>query len=220
MRKTISVLALLALVPAALEAQRPEERIEAAMARSQQAGIPVALLQSKIDEGRAKGVSMDRIAVAVERRAAGLARGQAAMGGARSGASAADLNAAADALESGVSVVVLQTISETAPRERRAVAIATLTELVAQGHAPQHALDRVTEALQRGPDALANLPAQAVDARVRRGPPEGVGSRRPSGVGAQGGAGGGPGMGSRPGSAAPAGVPAGRPAGAGRPGGI
>jgi hypothetical protein len=82
------------------------------------------------------------------------------------------------------------------------VAIAVLTELVEQGHAPAAALERVTEALKRGPDALANLPAQAAAARG------GAATR-----GARGG---------RSGAEAglPASVPApGTPPQAGRPGG-
>jgi hypothetical protein len=38
------------------------------IARSQQVGIPLSLLESKVAEGRAKGVAMDRIATAVESR--------------------------------------------------------------------------------------------------------------------------------------------------------
>jgi hypothetical protein len=52
-------------------------------------------------------------------------------------------------------------VSETAPRDRRAVAIAALTQLVALGHVPEAALARVRDALQRGPQALMNLPAEA-----------------------------------------------------------
>jgi len=215
--RIITALVLFALLPAAAAAQSPEARIEAAMARTQQAGIPVSLLESKIAEGRAKGVPMDRIAEAVDRRAAVLIRGRDAMGRARADASAADLDAAADALGSGVSAAVLQTISETAPRDRRAVAITALTELVAMGQVPQQALDRVIEALARGPEALASLPGQAAArGQGRRGAPADAGR---AGVGPGGGAGqAGP----------PAGVPApgerptappGRPGGAGRPGG-
>lgn len=141
-------------------AQTPEERINTGLARAKQAGIPVALLESKIAEGKAKGVSLERIAAAVERREAALERASKVLPG-RPETGAADLSVAADAIESGVNEAVLRTISETAPRERRAVAIAALTQLVQQGHVPEAALERVREALKRGPEALLNLPAQA-----------------------------------------------------------
>ena len=141
------------------QAPSPEQRIETAMVRARAAGVPVSLLENKIAEGKAKGVSMERIAEAVERRQAGLERASQALQG-RPNVAAADLSVAADAMESGVSAVVLQAVADAAPRERRVVAIAALTQLVQLGHVPQEALDRVREALKRGPDALANLPAQ------------------------------------------------------------
>src|SRR5262249_25244163 len=48
-------------------------------------------------------------------------------------------------------------VTESAPRERRSVAIAALTELVQRGTAPDAALARVREALKHGPDALATV---------------------------------------------------------------
>jgi hypothetical protein len=218
-RRTLPLVALLALLPAALQAQSAEERIEAARVRAQSSGVPVALLDSKIAEGKAKGVPMDRIATAIEQRAAALSRAQAAMarGGGRD-LSEADLGAGADALGSGISEAVLQTISETAPRERRAVAITALTELVALGHDLEDALQRVTDALERGPEALANLPAQASEARARGGPPAGA-AGPPAGVGGRpDGVGGGPAGAGPPGAGQP-GPPTGIPAPGGQPGG-
>lgn len=218
-RNTAVALALISLLPLDLGAQstgNAAHRIDAAMQRAATAGIPVALLQNKINEGRAKGIPAERIAAAVERREAGLSRAQQAMSGVKN-VNAADLAVGADALEAGISVAVLKTISETAPGERRAVAITALTELIEAGHVPDHALERVKEALARGPDALAALPAQAAAARERRGPPTGFGGGRPSGVGAQADGPGGP----------PSTVPAagrgpvlggGKPADVGRPG--
>jgi hypothetical protein len=104
-------------------------------------------------------------------------------------------------VEAGIGGDVLRAVAEAAPRERRAVAITALTVLHAQGHVPEQALQRVREALARGPDALANLPAQAAAAR-RRGPPTDV--ARPAG---------GPPAGAPP--AAPS--PGARGAGRGRP---
>src|SRR5438034_10185693 len=61
-----AALVVLTLLPAAAMAQSPKERLDAAISHSQEAGIPVSLLQSKIAEGRAQGGPMDRMATAVE----------------------------------------------------------------------------------------------------------------------------------------------------------
>ena len=155
-------------------AQTPQARIDAALARAKAAGIPAALLDTKIAEGRAKGVPLDRIATAVERREAALEKASSVLRGPRD-VDAAGLGVAADAVEQGISEAVLAAIADSAPRDRRAVAIAALTELVALGRAPQAALAQVREALKKGPEAIANLPAQAAAAAQGRrggGPPE------------------------------------------------
>jgi tetratricopeptide (TPR) repeat protein len=201
----VMILALTAADLASAQVQPPQDRINTGLARARQVGIPVALLESKIAEGKAKGVSLERIAAAVERREAALEKAQQALRGQPDATSS--LSVGADAVESGVSEAVLKAVADSAPRDRRNVAIAALTELVLQGHVPEAALERVREALKRGPDALANLPAEA--AAARRG---GAGA-----AGQRGGAGGG-GAGTEPGP--PAGVPApGNPPQAGRPGG-
>src|SRR5688572_15170914 len=198
----VMILALAGVDLANAQVQPPQDRINTALARARQVGIPVALLESKIAEGKAKGVSLERIADAVARREAALERASEALRGQPEAASS--LSVGADAVETGVSEAALKAIADNAPRDRRNVAIAVLTELVEQGHASATALERVTEALKRGPDALANLPAQAAAARAR-------------GAGAANGRGG------RAGGADP-GPPAGVPAPdtspqAGRPGG-
>jgi hypothetical protein len=200
-----AALVLLAGQAAEAQVQPPQERINTALARARQVGIPVALLESKIAEGKAKGVSLDRIAAAIERRQATLERASDALRGQADAPSS--LAVGADAIESGVSEAVLRAVAENAPRDRRNVAIAVLTELVAQGHAPEAALGRVRDALRRGPEALSNLPAEAATGRRGGGPPDG---QRPGNAGGR--AGGEPGP--------PAGVPApGKPPQAGRPGG-
>lgn len=172
---------------AVAQVQPAQDRINTALARARQVGIPVELLQNKIAEGKAKGVSLERIAAAIERREASLERASEALRG-RPEVGPADLSVSADALESGVSQAVLLAIADSAPRERRAVAIAALTELVELGHVPEAALERVQEALKRGPDALANLPAEAGAGRGRgNGPPQTPGS-----TGGRGGASAGP----------------------------
>jgi hypothetical protein len=209
-------------VAAHAQVQPPQERINTALARARQVGIPLALLESKIAEGKAKGVSLDRIAVAIERRQAALERASQAMRGQADATTS--LAVGADAIESGVSEAVLKAVADNSPRDRRNVAIAALTELVHQGQAPEAALERVREALKRGPDALANLPAEAASNRGRGslngqgqgqgnsgtrtgaepGPPASVPapgnppqSRRPDNAGQSGGQGGGQDTGSQ-----------------------
>lgn len=153
------------------QVQPPQDRINAAIARARQAGIPVALLESKLAEGRAKGIPLDRIATAIERRGTALERAHQALRGEND--AAASLAVGADAIESGVSEAVLRAVAENSPRDRRNVAIAALTELVQRGNVPEAALERVREALKRGPDALANLPAEAAGRGRGNGPPDG-----------------------------------------------
>jgi hypothetical protein len=190
--KTAGWLTLLLLTCAALPdaagAQPPERRIEAARQRAASAGIPVALLDQKVAEGRAKGIPMERIAAAVDRRLDALGRARQAMG--RAAGSAADLSVGADALEAGVEPGALGRLAAAAPGDRRAVAIAVLTQLVSEGESSERALSRVTAALRGGgPDALRRLPGEAAAERARGGPPAG---RGPGQAGGQGPGQGGP----------------------------
>lgn len=210
MRYWTFALTALLLAPGALAAQEtPEARVRSAMDRAAAAGIPTSLLESRVAEGRAKGVPMDRIAAAVERRAEAIGRAREAMSSAR-GLTTADLAAGADAVEAGIGGGALRAVIEQARAEDRPVAIAVLTFLHGeQGMPVEQALARVTEALGRGPDALRTLPTRAAAAGARGGRPDGVGSGGPpSGVPAPGG---------KPGGGKPEGV--GRPGGGGRPGG-
>jgi hypothetical protein len=162
----LASLLLASLAPAGVWAQgAPEQRIEAARQRAAQAGVPVALLDAKVAEGRAKGVSVERIAGAVEQRLELLGRARQAMG---PRTAAADLSVGADALNAGVSAESLGALAAKAPAPERAVAIAVLTQLVRDGEASERALERVTAALNRGPDALRELPGQAAAARQNR----------------------------------------------------
>ena len=200
MRIAIAAAVTLSLACADLavaQVQPPQDRINTALARAKQVGIPVALLEAKIAEGKAKGVSLDRIAAAIERRETTLEHASRVMKG-QPGNGDAELSVAADAIDSGVSDAVLRTIAESAPRDRRAVAIAALTQLVQQGHVPEAALDRVKDALKRGPEALLNLPAEAGPkgkgndndkGPPRVGPPDATGNRGSGNVGDGGGGG-------------------------------
>jgi hypothetical protein len=169
--KLILTAAFLMLVPMALQAQESDAdaRIDAALETALSAGIPVDLLQSKIAEGRAKGVAEARIAAAVEARLQGLQRAADALRRSQVEAtSTADLSVAADALEAGVSENTLIKVSRSAPAERRAVAIATLTGLVQLGHASEQALARVS-AVVRSNAELARLNADVAAQLQRRG---------------------------------------------------
>src|SRR5262245_60484725 len=173
----------------------PQDRISTALTRARQAGIPVALLEGKIAEGKAKSKPLDVIAAAVERREAALERANQVMRG-QPGNGEIELSVAADAVDSGISDSVLRSIAESAPRDRRAVAIVALTQLVQLGHVPETALERVKSALKRGPEALLNLPAETGPKDKDKGPPkvgppDAVGNRG-NGNGGGGGQGGGP----------------------------
>jgi hypothetical protein len=184
-RLFVALWLVLAAFPAAAHAQDPQQRIDAARRRAESAGIPVALLDSKVAEGRAKGVPMDRVAVAVERRLGALSRAREAMAGAPRSApvSSADLSVGADAIEAGVDPGALGRLAAAAPGDRRAVAIAVLTELVSQGESSERALARVSAALQRGPDELRRLPGEAASERSKgNGPPPGRGNQGQGGA--------------------------------------
>jgi hypothetical protein len=173
--KTLCLAAALILAPAALLAQDSttaagpaagaDARIDAALSTALDAGIPVSLLERKIAEGKAKGVSMDRIAAAVQHRLDGLLKAQDALQKAGlESTTEGELSVAADAVQGGVSQTALAAISQRSTDGSRAVAIAVLTDLVAQGHVPDQALAQVEAALARGPEALANLSAESAGA--------------------------------------------------------
>jgi len=180
--------ALLLLAPLAGAAQQPAERpaqgstadakVQAALQTALEAGIPVSLLERKVAEGKAKGVPMERIAVAVQTRLEALLRARNALQQGRVEATTAgDLSIAADAVQAGVSDAAIAEIARSAPRERRAVAVAVLTNLVALGHASERALTQVQAAMKRGPEALLNLQART-NAELR-----GQGAAHAGGVG-------------------------------------
>lgn len=216
--KGVILAAVLLLSPLswAVAQGNPAQRIEAARQRAAQAGIPVALLDGKVTEGRAKNVPEERIATAVERRLGSLERARTAMrAGARPPAlTPTDLSVGADALESGVDPAVLGRLAQAAAPGSRAQAIAVLTQLVQRGVASEQALARVTAALANGPEALRQLPGEDpsegpgssrgnanpgrgnsngnASGNARRGPPDTRGPANAAGRGGRAGAGGGP----------------------------
>ena len=190
MRMTLTAAVTLVVVGvsvAGAQTQPPQDRINTALARARQVGIPVALLEAKIAEGKAKGVSLERIAAAIERREATLEHANQVMKPQPGGD--AELSVAADAIESGVSDSVLKAVADSSPKDRRAVAIAALTQLVQLGHGSTEALAKVQEALKRGPEALLNLPAESSGrgrGQANEGP-QGVANGNPGGAGGNAG---------------------------------
>jgi hypothetical protein len=191
--RTLFLAAVLALAPVALAAQDStgtagagagaEARVEAALETALSAGIPVALLERKIAEGKAKGVPMERIAGAVEQRLGALMQARDAMAKANVGSTTeGELSVAADAVQGGVSQTAIATISRSAPRDRRSVAIAVLTDLVTLGNTSEHAATQVQAALARGPEALANLRAESVVGLQANGGAAGAGVQAGAGV--------------------------------------
>ena len=190
------VLATLVVAAGPVAGQAAQERISSALERARLAGLPVELLESKVAEGRAKNIPLDRIAIVVEQRGEALTRAARVLGGALPDATvpAADIAVGADALQAGVDETVLARVAGTAGHERRTVAIAALTQLVAGGVVPEEALERVQAAMRRGDHALMNLPGMAGQAGVGHGPPAGIppagrpaGTGRPPGAGPPGG---------------------------------
>lgn len=167
------ILALgLAIAPAGLNAQQaaPAARIDAALSTATRVGIPTSLLESKVQEGRAKGIPDVRIAAAVEARLDALVRARTALDRARAQAiGAAELSVAADALQAGVTETSMVEVMTRVSAPRRAVAAAVLTELVELGVASDVALARVHAAIAQGGEALVNLPAQASENARGRG---------------------------------------------------
>lgn len=183
--KRSALILMLAFAPAAVQAQSttasgaasaaaqattPQARIDAAMQTAVEAGIPASLLESKVSEGKAKGVAMERIAAAVEARLEGLTRAQNALQKAGVGAySEGELLVASEALSAGVSENALISVTTKAPAERRAVATAVLTDLVRLGYDEGAASARLDGALSSGPEALVNLRAEAAASLRARG---------------------------------------------------
>jgi len=183
--KRSALILMLAFAPAAVQAQSatasgaasaaaqattPQARIDAAMETAVEAGIPTSLLESKVSEGKAKGVVIERIAAAVEARLEGLSRAQNALQ--KAGVSAyseGELLVASEALSAGVSENALISVTTKAPAERRAVATAVLTDLVRLGYDEGAASARLDGAPPSGPEALVNLRAEAAASLRARG---------------------------------------------------
>lgn len=171
MKLTIIAATVALMIPAAAQAQQQsaDARIEAAMQAAARADIPASLLKSKVEEGEAKNVPQQRIAAAVEARLDALVKASRAMKDAKiESTTESELSVAADAMQAGVSQKSLVKVYRDAPQERRAVAVAVLTDLVRLGKANEHALARVSAAV-RSNAALANLQAEVASQLHGRG---------------------------------------------------
>lgn len=183
--KRNALILMLALCPAAAHAQSssassttqavaqagtPQARIDAAMQSAARADVPTSLLESKVREGAAKGVPMERVAAAVEARLQALVRARDALHDADiTSYTDGELLVAAEALSAGVDQTVLASVARSTPRERRAVATAVLTDLVRLGYENGEARARLDAALNGGPEALVNLRAEAAASLRARG---------------------------------------------------
>lgn len=184
--KSLAMLAAMALLATpAMTAAQQHDPIDEAFARVADAGIPISSLEMLQAEGKARGVPIDVLENAMQRRADALIRARSAMSRGGQEVTESELTAGADALQAGVSDEVLAALASHSG-EQSAPAAAVLGVLVELGHVPAEALARVEEALDRGPDALANLQGQAMEARARRGPPSSALDRAPMGVPAKG----------------------------------
>ena len=184
-RRMLTLFAMMMILPAAAAAQggqatgtatataqaaTPQARIDAAMRAAATAGIPASLLESKVREGEAKRVPLDRVAAAVEARFDALVRAKDAL--ARADATVVtegELLVASEALRAGVTETALVRITRETSGERRAVATAVLTDLVRLGYEDGDAFARVHAALAGGPEALVNLRAEAAASLRARG---------------------------------------------------
>ncbi len=133
-----------------------EARIQAAIDHAASVGVPLSMLETKVAEGRAKGVPLERIAAAVEHRAEVLARVKSAMESRFETVSDGELTAGADANEAGVSLDQLSRVAVQAGNDR-SMALTVLADLVARGQVPERALLRVQAALNGGVGALTQL---------------------------------------------------------------
>jgi hypothetical protein len=137
-----------------------QSRIETSIEHAMTVGIPVSLLESKIAEGKAKGVSMTRIAAAVEHRLEVLTRAQAALSAHGEAVATAELAAAANAMEAGANKDNVREVRESAAPEQRPAALTLLAELIADGRLPAQAVAGVQTAIDAQSATLLRLQGQ------------------------------------------------------------
>jgi hypothetical protein len=138
-RTTVLLLVATLVVGSAAAQTDPRlERLDAATRRlvtalvdsAHAAGLPAEPLVERALEGATKGAPSDVIVVAVRRLAGELGRARDALG---SAASPSELNAGAAALRAGAGADVLTRIRRARPSQPVTMALAVLTDLVANG---------------------------------------------------------------------------------------
>lgn len=177
MSKTFGVLGgvffLLAALPAPLRPQAPDldrvlagyspseaAHLEAVITRPRWDGFPTDLLIVYAAEGTAKGVSVDRLVVALEAYAGRIDQAHDILGGR---ASTASLEAAADVLGRSVPEDVVRRVAAANPRDDHLTAsMVALGDLVAAGVPPEEAEGLLLDAASRrqANDEVLGLPAQ------------------------------------------------------------
>jgi hypothetical protein len=183
------LLALL-LAPAIAAAQDPRltERLDGATAADVQqlvdsarrAGLPTEPLVQKALEGSTLGASDHRIVAAVEALRGQLGRARDALG---EGASEAELTTAAGALRAGLPPGALRRLQSLRSGRPLVVPMAVLTDLVAEGVAPEQATESVLDLAREGrpDDEFVALRRQVqVQRRGGAGNPAGRPALRPA----------------------------------------
>jgi hypothetical protein len=138
-------------------------RIQASYQHAAQIGIPTALLENKVAEGQAKGVSQAQIATAVEHRLELLQSSRTALMSNGQAASAAEMNAGADAIAAGATLTSLLEVRSASGAQTGAGALTLLARFVQSGEASGSAVAHVETLLQQNPALVsqANIAALA-----------------------------------------------------------
>ena len=147
-----------ATVPGIADA-RARQAVEREIAQAAARGLPVRPLIAKAQEGVTKQAAGERIRVAVASQARRLEQARELLG---PSPSEAELVAGADALAVGVPAPMLKQVRAAYPAGQSvAMPLDVLTELVARGVPAKHALEQITQLMQRGatPAQIASLGA-------------------------------------------------------------
>lgn len=157
-----------------------DARIEQALTRAEASGIATAGLESRVQMGRARGVSATEIATAIEQRVEALLSVNEALHVAGSAHGATELELGADAVESGARASQVAEVVAGFSGEARTRALTVLTQLAAEGRLAADVVATVRGALDAGlgVNGAGNAAAAtgAAGATVSRGAAAAVGS--------------------------------------------
>lgn len=127
-----------------------DARIEQAMTRAEASGIATAGLESRVQMGRARGVSATEIATAIEQRVDALLSVNEALEVAGSAHGATELELGADAVESGARASQVAEVVAGFGGEARPRALTALAQLAAEGRLAADVVATVRGALDAG----------------------------------------------------------------------